>query len=269
MHLNRTSIALAVAALGAVAQPAVAAPPPGYTIVRSGPLTSAANAVTRAVIDCPPGLVPFGGGVANPVFGPQSVNSSLPTATGWSAAVSNPGPSSTFEVIFTCGTRPKRYSIARSASVLVPPGQAQAAAAVCPARSDPLGGGGFSDSGLTQVSTAASYPAPGEWIVAQRNRGATASHLTTFAVCGKVAGYRQVSRPISVLNNGLTLGGAECPGTKVALGGGEFINAPGLAIDVYSTFPVAGGWDVDLRYVAAAGDPAVLEQPFVVCAGTR
>jgi hypothetical protein len=137
------------------------------------------------VLECPAGLVPLGGGVANPLFGPQSINSSLPTSTGWSAAVSNPGPSSSFEVIFTCGMRPKRYSLARSASVLVGPGETRSAVATCPARSDVLGGGGFSDSGLTQVSTA----------------------------------------------------------------------------------PATDGWDTDLRYVAAAGDPTVLWQPFVVCAG--
>jgi hypothetical protein len=257
------------AALASLSQPAAAAPPPGYTIVRSGPLTSAANAVTRTVLDCPPGLVPFGGGVATPILGPARVNSSLPTPTGWSAAVSNPGPSSTFEVLFTCGTRPKRYSIASSASVLVPPGEARSAAAVCPTRSNPLGGGGFSDSGLTAVSTSATYPAPGEWVVAERNSSAAASHVTAFAVCGRVSGYRLVGEPVTVLSNGLTLGGAECPAAKVPLGGGAFTSQPGLAVDVYSTAPATGGWNADLRYVAAAGDPTVLWQPFVVCAGTR
>src|SRR5262249_45603522 len=82
MHFHRLSAAVVLAAaLATMSQPAVASPPPGYTIVHSGDLTSAANTVTRAVIDCPPGLVPFGGGVSNPLFGPQSVNSSLPTET--------------------------------------------------------------------------------------------------------------------------------------------------------------------------------------------
>jgi hypothetical protein len=270
MSLTRISAALVVAAgLATLSQPALAAPPPGYTVVSSGPMISAGNAVTRTVLECPVGLVPFGGGVSNPLFGPQSVNSSFPTPTGWSAAVSNPGPPSTFEVIFTCGTRPKHYSIARSASVLVQPGEARNAVAVCPTGSDPLGGGGFSDSGLIQISTAASYPVPGEWLVAERNGSATASHVTAFAACGRVRGYRLVSRPISVLNDGLTLGGAACPGTKVPLGGGAVTNAPGLRIDLYSTFPIDGDWDTDVRYVAAVGDPTVLWQPFVVCAGAR
>jgi hypothetical protein len=153
--------------------------------------------------------------------------------------------------------------------VLVPPGGAQSAGASCPTGSKPLGGGGFSDSGLTAVTTSGSFPVPTGWVVSERNAGATASRLTAFVVCGKVSGYRLVSLPVSVLSDGLTLGGSMCPGTKVVLGGGTFTSQPGLAIDLYSTFPIAGGWDADLRYVAAPGDPTVLHQQFAICAGTR
>ena len=153
--------------------------------------------------------------------------------------------------------------------MLVPPGEARNAVAACPTGSKPLGGGGFTDSGLVPVSTSATAPVPGEWLVSERNASASAFHLTAFATCGKVAGYRLVSRPVSVLSNGLTLGGAECPGTKVALGGGAFTSQPNLAVDVYSTLPVAGGWDVDLRNTVPPGGQTVLWQPFVVCAGTR
>src|SRR4051794_5297901 len=253
---------------GTVVQSAAAAPPPGYVLVDSGTLPSAAGGVRRTVLECPPGLVPFGGGVTTPLFGPENVNSSLPTPTGWSAAVSNPGGASTFEVTFTCGLRPKRYSIARSAAVLVPPGAQTSVAAVCPTRSDPLGGGGFSDAGVASVSMNSTYPVPGEWVVNQGNASAGDTHVTAFAVCGHVRGSRLVSRPVSVLSPGLTLGGVTCPGTKVPLGGGAFTSSTSLAVKLYSTFPTNDSWDVDLRNETGDG-ATVLWQPFAVCAGTR
>src|SRR4029079_13386966 len=111
-------IALALAVACAIApEVAAAKPPPGYVVTGSGALTAPNGVQTRGIVTCPPGTVPFGGGalISSPSTG-TAINSSSPTATGWTADVNNAsGGAVSFFVDVVCGNRPQRYSIVTSA----------------------------------------------------------------------------------------------------------------------------------------------------------
>src|SRR5262249_27589960 len=154
--MSRRRLVLALAAAGMLVPApglAVAHAPKGFTVVSSGDLVSFAGRQTHGSVECPPGRVPLGGGVATGLFAGQTISSSYPTATGWAADVNNPGvANSTFSVIVTCSRPPKRYTIFNTPATDAPAGAHAGATAVCPAGTNALGGGVFSDSGSLVVT---------------------------------------------------------------------------------------------------------------------
>jgi hypothetical protein len=284
MHVARLRLAGALAAAGALAfaqvasaddaKPASAAAsgalagkaPKGYAVVTTPFQVAPTGAQSFGHVECPVGTVPLGGGVlveSNDTA--ANVNSSIPTATGWSGWVNNTSGFTTFfQVQAVCAKKPPKYSVVTSAENV--PGQSHLEVfAECPRGSKPLGGGGFTSSGSLSVNLSGSYASGQGWRSILHNQGVTTTLLQTYAVCGRVPGYF-----VAVGAEAGTPGATQsrlfvaCPAPLVPLGGGVLTLTSNLSVNLNSTIAFEGGWETFVNNASARFETAI---PVVVCAG--
>ncbi len=75
-------------------------------MITNGPRTLS-KGITLTGADCPSGTKPLGGGVSAYYSPVKTVESSYPTATGWSATIYNPAPAdpgATYAAYAVCAT---------------------------------------------------------------------------------------------------------------------------------------------------------------------
>jgi hypothetical protein len=219
----------------AVSTPAA---PTGYQRLRSAPIPVPPGMFDAGgQVACPPGTVPWGGGVGFtggiPGIG-DSINTSAPTGNGWEGRYNN---SSTrlddhFAVDAICARQPAGYTTTFT-TVDNPAGARPAAVAVCPAGTRLFSGGTLSTADTTDVQLLSAWPlGPQRFKSVMWNGSATGQRLTTFAVCGhRPAGYAITSAIGSDTGGPDTLaGGAQCPAGTSILGGGIHVTSPRPAV---------------------------------------
>jgi hypothetical protein len=264
------------AGLGAGKVPAVQRPqhtsglPKNYAIVNSGTLSAPNGFQTHGTKACPTGTVVWGGGVwiSSGALG-ADVNSSYPTNNGWVADVNNAGGSDTTFVVYAiCAKRPQLYLI-QSASFSSLAGHQASGTVPCPGTSKVLGGGGYSDLGLTSVNINSTFP-PNKrsWRVDMNNASASNGTFIVFTVCGKTAGRTNivgsaVSNPAGQQTHTFTL----CPAPQVPSGGGELSSSNNTAVNLNGSAPVGNGngwesWENNASALTAN------TTTYVICVGT-
>jgi hypothetical protein len=246
--------ALAVTGALTIGTPATAgaanatAKPPGYRVFFGPNVTVADGMQGHSTVHCPKGTVPLGGGIfVDAVSLTAGVNSSFPTANGWTGVVNNlSGESGSMEVAVACARKPAHYAIVASKPVSTPSPHRTTVTVSCPNSAKPLGGGSQSN-GSTSVYLGASRPFQNGWRITEENSTATlASRVIepvptarAFAVCGSVAGYRLVTaKPTTVLPVSQAVVSANCPSGSVVLGGGAAVNTSGLGVNLNMTAPI-------------------------------
>jgi hypothetical protein len=265
-------VPVAVAGAPKVPPPAAAAVtspklPKGYTVVISPTLVAAPGTQTRARVDCPAGTVPLGGGGFSHSTSPAvNLNSSFPTPTGWGVDLNNgTTAASAFDVRVVCGRTPKRYVVIASEPGLVPAHDQDSAFAFCPEGTRILGGGGLSDSGLVGVNLNSTFPETGEWRVDEANTSDLDTHVTAFAICGRLPGLTLVRGPGVVVEPGVqAFLPVFCPGPTLPVSGGVFSFSSGATNTVNTSIPAGTGWRVDMNSISTIGIEA---DPYVICAG--
>jgi len=251
--------------------PGPASQPKGYAIVDSA-FTAGGGTQTTGSVTCPANTVVYGGGdAANGGLG-TNLGSSHPTSDGvWAVAINNriPGPEG-FDVWAVCAHMPKGYTQVASRVVDDPAASQAQAVATCPAGLKVLGGGGSSNSISTMVNMNTSIPKflPNSkryaWQVNMNNATADEIAFRAWAVCGKVPGF--ALQKGSVVANGAgsaTEATVACPLGTVPLGGGVRSNSTSTAVNIFSTWPYAGGW-LTLENNADSVDHTA--RAFVTCA---
>jgi hypothetical protein len=247
---------LALAATGALtvglpttagATSRASASPPGYRVALGPILTVADGAQARSTAHCPKGTVPFGGGLfSDAVSLTAGVNSSFPTANGWTAVINNgSGETAAFQVAVTCARKPVHYSVVKSKPATNSFGRRTAVTVSCPKTAKPLGGGSQSNGSLF-VNLAGSRPFQNGWRITEENatatlqiRPAAATTVQAVAVCGSVPNYRLVTgKPRTVQPLSQAILTAACPVGSVVLGGGASINTKVLGVNFNLTAPI-------------------------------
>lgn len=221
--------------------------PPGYTVVNSGTIDNPAGLQSRGNAVCPSGTVVLGGGgYSNSVATDVNLNSSFPNgSTEWSVDMNNAGSiDSSFVVYAVCANQPKKYSIEDGTSVDNPPGDQTTATVSCPAGTDLLGGGGYSNSIETSVNINMTLPNNEGWLVNMNNDSGSDAAEMAMAICGKekavtTAQGTTVGNPTDS-QTGVTIA---CPGRTVPFGGGIFSSSPSLLVNDNSSEPISGGWE--------------------------
>ncbi len=243
--------------------------PKGYTVVSSGFFNANTGTQTRGTVACPAGLVPFGGGVY--ISGSSlnvNANSTFPSGAGWVADVNNvSGAVATFQVWAACATAPKKYQVVAAGPFTSPANGQSAGAVSCPAKTVVLGGGSLSASGSVAVNINSTFPTATGWRTDQNTNTSTASTFTVYAICAKAPkGYvllqgGAVSNPA----NSQTRAAIGCPVRTVPLSGGAFSSSTSAAVDLNTTNPVSGGWQVYENNTALINGVTI--SALVICAG--
>jgi hypothetical protein len=251
------------------ASPALAAGAPrGYVIVTSGFLTANTGTQTRGTVTCPVGKVPFGGGAfVSSSSTAANINSSIPSANGWLADINNAsGFATTFDVYAICAKAPLSYQVVVSPAPTNPAFSQTTASVACPIGTTVLGGGGYSFSGSTAVNINTTLPAGNGWRTDMNNGTASDTALETYAICGhKPRGYVVVAAPAVSNPPGETLATVACPAPTVPLSGGGFSFSGNTLVNMNSTLPISGGWEV-YENNATTGTTSI--EAYVICAGT-
>jgi hypothetical protein len=252
------------------ASPALSAGAPrGYVIVSSGFLTANTGTQTRGTVTCPVGTVPFGGGAfVSSSSTAANINSSIPSGNGWLADINNAsGFATTFDVYAICAKAPLSYQVVVSTVTTNPAFSQSTALAACPIGTKVLGGGGYSFSGSTAVNINTIIPSGNGWRTDMNNDTSAATALETYAVCGhKPRGYVVESGTVQTNGAGSeTLATAACPAPTVPLSGGGFSFSGSPLVNMNTTAPISGGWEV---YENNATTGATSIQAYVICAGT-
>jgi hypothetical protein len=224
------AIAAATAASPAVAarhSPAAitAGQPPGYQIVRTGPLSAPPGAVSSGSATCPAGTVVWGGGAAfTGGLSPHNlINTSEPNGTGgWAAKVDNTGTATAqFNVDAICANKPTGYKIVSRTVDNLPNTQSHATA-TCPLLDVLLGGGTLSTSGQVAAVLTSAWPKSSAKFKGYMYNGTTTdAKFTVLAICGhKPTGYMIASNGTTLAPGFTLLDGIACPtGTSVVDGG--------------------------------------------------
>ena len=228
--------ALAAAPAGATAAPsttsaAATSKPPllrHYSTEVSDLVASPDMTQRRAVMNCPIGTVPLGGGVITSSTSTLvSVNSSFPTVSGWAADISNvSGADTTFAVKVFCAAKPAHYKVVRQQAPN-PAATHTTVAATCPVGSRPLGGGAASNSGSAFVALSSTAPAGKRaWQISENNATGEDAKVSVFALCGSVQGYTVVHGPVlAIPGRSIASLGALCPVGRVTTGGGAILRS--------------------------------------------
>jgi hypothetical protein len=221
--------------------------PPGYTVVNSGSTTNPAGTQARGTVSCPSGTVVLGGGAfSNSGATNVNLNSSYPNgSTEWSVEMNNASSSDTSFVVYAvCAQQPKKYSIVAGTSVDNPSGDQTTATASCPAKTEMLGGGGFSSSSARSVNINMSLPNNEGWLVNINNNSASDASEHALVICGKEAAVTS-AQSTTVINpaGSQTPAAITCPGRTVPFEGGIFSSSPSLLVNLNSSEPITGGWE--------------------------
>ena len=224
-----------VLAVIAAATPAGAAParlgphaatlPPGYQLVRDGPLSAPPSALdSGGLAQCPAGTVVWGGGVGSYANSTAlTVNTSEPYGTeGWDARINNAGSTTLqFYVDAICAKKPKGYKITYKTVDNATNTQSHATA-VCPSPKVVIAGGALStsdevDAFLTSIGPAGTT----KFKVFVYNGTSTDAKVTAYAICAaKPRGYSITSTSFSVPQQMTWVSGFGCPGRHWVIGGG-------------------------------------------------
>jgi hypothetical protein len=252
----------------AFAPDASARPPRGYLVLTSLAVSAPSATVTRADIQCDPGLVPLGGGLFI-VSGQTTagVHSSFPTPTGWAGEVDNSfGSPVLFALEVVCAERPRRYAIVEAPAEPNPSGTQSTAFATCPGRLQPTGGGARTNRDDRGLDLNSSEPSVNAWRVDENNATSTGSTFSVFAVCARLKGYSVArSAPGTVPVGGQVRVTATCPAPSVPVGGGVFSSTSDLRTDINTTAPLDNGWTAIENNGSAVTSVATA---IAVCAGT-
>ena len=160
------------------------APKKYAVVVGSGTTVNAGTQLGNITASCPAGAKALGGGSfssSGSVL--ATVNSSIPTTTGWRVDANN--GSATAEAVtayVVCG-KVAKYRVVTGPVTGNNPGVQTASSAACGGTGVPTGGGAFSNSGSTLVAINSSFPTTGGWGSDMNNGSATAASVTTYAVC--------------------------------------------------------------------------------------
>jgi hypothetical protein len=263
----------AAAASSGPAAPATAKPA-GYKIV-SADFTAASGLDTSGSVTCPKvkgvQTVPLSGGVLNDGTSLQTnINSSWPTAKGWSGRVSNASAAATgFSVYAVCAKKMTGYLLQKSAAVSNPAGTQNGAGYKCPKGDDLLGGGELSTSQSTLVNLDSSWPAGTSiWYVYVNNASSAQASFNVYHLCAKLnvsATSYQLVAGTPVVNAAGTQSGASvfCPGGLSSLAGGLVSSSLSIDVTLNTTFPFAGGWGGDENNESGANNTLTA---YVLCA---
>lgn len=242
--------------------------PKKYTVVETTPFTARTGVQTRGTVTCPVGLLPIGGGaVVQSNSTRATVNSSFPLGNEWVADVNNAsGADTTFEVSLVCAKPPRGYAVVQSAIVDNPSGAQTTALATCPAGTKPLGGGASSSSSSPFVGINSTFPDGASWRVDENNASASDAGLKSFAICGRLAGYKVVEGPAALTGaNTVTPITVTCPSPTVPIGGGAISDTTSVGVNLNTTsVDDENGWT---SWVANASGVDFVASPIVVCAG--
>jgi hypothetical protein len=263
----------AAAARSGLAAPATAKPA-GYKIV-SADFSAPAGLDTSGSVACPKvkgaQTVPLSGGVLNDGTSLEtSVNSSWPTAKGWSARVSNASAAANgFTVYAVCAKKMTGYVQQESAAVSNPVDSQNGAGYKCPKGDALLGGGAQSTSHSTLVNLDSSWPAGTSiWYVYMNNASTTPASFHVYHTCAKLnvpATSYQLVAGTPVVSTAGTQSGASvfCPGGLSSIGGGLLTASLSIDVTLNTTFPFAGGWGGDENNASGANTTVTA---YVLCA---
>jgi hypothetical protein len=288
MHQHARILGISVALIGIAtvgatnvgAAPRTAAPaatkkPAGYSIA-SATYALPNGLQTSGSVTCPvkkgAQTVPFSGGVLvqTDSLG-ASLNSSSPTAHGWSVAVNNAsGAASQFTVYAVCAKKPKGYIQQVSGGALpVLPGSTVTAHYNCPKGDLITGGGGFTNTSSTLVSLNSSWPQDvATWGLSINNFSTGSATITMVIVCAKLnqskISYEYASGSEDSNPAGQETATESICGTGLSvLGGGSQSIGPSTSVSINSSFPFTGGWLGDVSNTGTQGNTVTT---FVVCA---
>jgi hypothetical protein len=200
--------------------------PPGYKIMRSGPLNAPPGTFdSGGSVACPAGTVVWGGGVVflGGTTSSLNVNTSQPSGSaGWEARVNNSGTTTVqFQVDAICANQPAGYKLVVK-TVDNPPNVQSHASVTCPSPKVLLGGGTLSSADQVTGFLTSAWPQSSVKFTGYMFNGtATDQSFTVEAICGhKPTGYKIATNSVS-LEAGFTLSdGIACPvGTSVLSGG--------------------------------------------------
>jgi hypothetical protein len=271
-----TVMAGATPAAAATATGAAAAvkKPAGYSIA-SATYALPNGAQTPGSITCPvkkgAQTVPLSGGALLQTDSlDASINSSFPTAHGWSVDVNNTsGAASQFTVYAVCAKKPKGYVQKQGTSVINPAGSISETNFSCPNGDQLSGGGVISSSTSTLVSLSSSYPVTETtWSILLNNFSSSNATLRMVVVCakfdtGKIS-YEYISGGVDGNPAGQeTATEAECSSGLSVLGGGSQSTESSTTVSINSSFPFTGGWIGD---VSNTGSNSSTVTTFILCA---
>ena len=274
-----TVIAIAVLLLPTTAS-AASVYPVGYKVVAVTNQAVPAGQTAAAVVSCPAGAKPLGGGVyagSDDVRVVESFPLGAPTSpSGWFATVANEGSNdSIFDVYAICAKVPRQlhYEVVGVTNQAVPAGQTAAAVVSCPAGAKPLGGGVY--AGSDDVRVVESFPlgaptSPSGWFATVANEGSNDSIFDVYAICAKVP--RQLHyEVVGVTNQAVPAGQTaaavvSCPAGAKPLGGGVYAGSDDVR--VVESFPLGAptspsGW---FATVANEGSNDSVFDVYAICA---
>jgi hypothetical protein len=253
---------------------AAAQKPAGYSIASA--TYSLPNGIqTPGSVTCPvkkgSQTVPFSGGALVQTDSlDASINSSYPTAHGWSVDVNNSsGAASQFKVYAVCAKKLKGYVQQMSAAEPNPAGFQSGTTVTCPSSDRLTGGGELSSSSSTLVNLNSSWPQSElTWGITVNNFSSSDATLTPFAVCAKFNFSKVTYEYLSGAEDSNPAGQetatqADCPSELAVLGGGSQSQDTGTFVSINSTFPFPGGWIGD---VSNTGSHSAIVTTFVLCA---
>lgn len=155
------------------------------------------------------------------------------------------------------------YQVVRISSRPLSAGYVASAAAHCPAKEKPLGGG--VSTGSDDMRVVESYPIgdPQGWAATVANEGTSSASFDVYAICARTP--RAVAYDVvSVASEpNASAGVAACPTGRSSLGGGVSVGSDELR--VVESFPLGGsrGW---VATVADQGSDNAAFEVFAVCA---
>jgi hypothetical protein len=290
IHPRIVAAAMVLATTSAVspasALAATTAPPPspvsGYTVVNSGPVSTASsmtlNGVAYSSVTCPATSAgvqrkPLDGGVTIDSHSPLvSVADSYPGGTQWYGEVANrTGKPVTYEVWATCAVPTSGYTQVYSQNV--PFGVKGAVTPVnvtCPKGTVVTGGGGMTSLTTNFVNEVDSYPSGNTWVVDYRDEATLPVYLYAGAVCSSpLAGYVADYGPqLRAAPGGVVTATATCPvGPDVALGGGDGVSTLYSNVLLNSSAPESSGlgWS---NYEENQTTVGIGVTPWVICGST-
>jgi len=253
---------------------AAALKPAGYSIA-SATYSLPNGLQTPGSVTCPvkkgSQTVPLSGGALIQTDSlDASINSSYPTAHGWSVDANNTsGAASQFTVYAVCAKKLKGYVQQVLAAEPNPAGFQSGTTAGCPNGDLLTGGGERSSSSSTLVNLNSSWPESEiTWGITVDNLSSSDATLRPFAVCAKFNFSKTTYEYLSGSEDSNPAGQetatqADCPAGLAVLGGGSQSLDMGTTVSINSTFPFPGGWIGD---VSNTGSHSAIVTTFVLCA---